>query len=108
MAQFLPIVHFQSNHFKEEDYEFLENPDSGSNEHILNGVHNIIARLKRASIRRSLQVDELCADLQLCKYPYIVCGDFNDPPFSYTYESTIVIIVIIVMITIPVIISIIT
>lgn len=80
-------VHFQSNHFKEEDYEFLENPDSGSNEHIINGAHNIIARLKRASIRRSLQVDELCADLQLCKYPYIVCGDFNDPPFSYTYES---------------------
>ena len=80
-------VHFQSNHFKEEDYVFLENPDSGSNERILNGAHNIVSRLKRASIRRSLQVDELYADLQTCKYPYIICGDFNDPPFSYTYES---------------------
>jgi len=80
-------LHLQSNHFKEEDYEFLDNPDSGSNEHILNGAHNIIGRLKRASVRRSLQVEELSADLLLCKYPYIICGDFNDPPFSYTYES---------------------
>jgi endonuclease/exonuclease/phosphatase (EEP) superfamily protein YafD len=25
--------------------------------------------------------------IELCKHPVIICGDFNDPPVSYTYRK---------------------
>lgn len=80
-------VHLQSHHFKENDYKFLENPDSASNGEIMKGVKNIGARVKKAAVKRANQVDVLKAHMQLSPYPYIICGDFNDPPFSYAYQT---------------------
>ena len=34
-------VHLQSNHLRNEDYKFLEQPDSGSNEQIANNVRRL-------------------------------------------------------------------
>jgi endonuclease/exonuclease/phosphatase family metal-dependent hydrolase len=82
-------VHMQSNHFKRRDYEFLQNPDSGSNEKIYEGVRSILARLKKAAKIRAAQIDELSIHISECPFPYIICGDFNDPPFSYAYQSIV-------------------
>ncbi len=79
-------VHLQSNHFKEKDYQFIESPDSGSNEQILRSSKSILYRLKEGAIKRAQQVDELKIHMNLSPYPIIVCGDFNDPPFSYVYH----------------------
>ena len=35
---------------------------------------------------RSRQVDELSAHINSSPYPVIICGDFNDPPYSYAYS----------------------
>ncbi len=81
-------VHFQSNHFKQDDYEFLEIPDSlESNKNKLRSTFNILKRLKTAAIKRSQQADELRLHIAACPYPVILCGDFNDPSFSYTYQT---------------------
>lgn len=81
-------VHFQSNHFKQNDYEFLENPDSlEANKNKWKSMLNIVRRLKTAAVKRSKQADELNLHMAACPYPIILCGDFNDPPFSYTYQS---------------------
>ena len=80
-------VHLQSNHFKEKEYRFIEAPDSGSNEEILQSSKSVLKLLKKGAIKRSGQVDSLKIDMAASPYPIILCGDFNDPPFSYTYSQ---------------------
>ncbi len=80
-------VHLQSNHFKKKDYEFISNPDSGSKEDMVNGAMSIIKHIKKGVIKRTEQVDELRAHIETCKYPVLICGDFNDPPYSYAYNT---------------------
>jgi len=79
-------AHLQSNHFKEEDTKFLEVPDSSSKAEVVKRSESILKRLKKASIKRAVQTDELKAHVLSSPYPVIICGDFNDPPFSYTYN----------------------
>jgi endonuclease/exonuclease/phosphatase family metal-dependent hydrolase len=80
-------VHLQSNHFKKRDYEFMANPDSGSNEDMLRGALSIMKHLKKGVLKRTEQVDELRAHIESCEHPAIICGDFNDPPYSYAYNK---------------------
>jgi endonuclease/exonuclease/phosphatase family metal-dependent hydrolase len=80
-------VHLQSNHFKKKDYEFIANPDSGSKEDIVNGAMSIISHIKKGVIKRTEQVDFLSAHMASCRYPILICGDFNDPPYSYAYNT---------------------
>lgn len=79
-------AHLQSNHFKEEDTKFLEEPDSLSNDEALKRSESILKRLRNGSMKRGKQADELKAHILTSPYPVIVCGDFNDPPYSYTYS----------------------
>ena len=77
-------VHFQSNRFRKEDYEFLGDPNK-QKEKLLASV-NIISKLKTSAIKRSKQVDVVASHIENSPYPVIICGDFNDPPSSYTYN----------------------
>ena len=43
-------------------------------------------KLKKAFVLRAGQVDILADHLASCRYPVILCGDFNDTPSSYTYR----------------------
>lgn len=78
-------IHFQSNRFRKEDYEFLNKPDAQKDK--LSASKNIINKLKTASIKRSKQVDAVASHIENSPYPVIICGDFNDPPSSYTYNK---------------------
>ena len=80
-------VHLQSNHFKADDYHFIGNTGDLSNDHLMKGTKSILGRIRRAVIRRSQQVEELRAHMDQCPYPVLLCGDFNDPPFSYAYQT---------------------
>lgn len=42
-------------------------------------------KVKRSITRRPRQVDQVFEDIENCKLPSFVCGDFNDNPMSYTY-----------------------
>jgi endonuclease/exonuclease/phosphatase (EEP) superfamily protein YafD len=79
-------VHLQSNHFKEKDYKFIQSPDSGSNEEIFNSSKAILRRLKAGAVKRAQQVDELKQHMNSSPYRVLLCGDFNDPAFSYVYH----------------------
>lgn len=46
---------------------------------------NIAKKLKFGFIERAKQVDHLLSHIKQSPYPVIVCGDFNDIPYSYTY-----------------------
>ncbi len=78
-------VHLESVHLGDVDYQAIDNLD---NDTLSNAVHykNIFRKLKTAYINRARQVDLIAAHLEKSPYKVIVCGDFNDPPFSYSYH----------------------
>ena len=44
-------------------------------------------KYKNGTINRSIQVDKLVGHIKESPYKAVVCGDLNDPPYSYTYEK---------------------
>lgn len=84
-------MHLQSISFGYADYRFVEalkeNTDTLDAGNIEIASKNILRRLKRAFIKRAEQTDKVMQHMASCPYPMIVCGDFNDTPFSYTYHS---------------------
>lgn len=44
-------------------------------------------KLYRGFLKRALQVEQLSDSIAHSPYPVIVCGDFNDTPSSYAYQT---------------------
>lgn len=81
-------MHLQSINFKVEEYKFVQKiADEEPTEDEVKYSKGILRRLKRAYVKRAIQADLVAAHIRMCKYPVIVCGDFNDTPFSYAYET---------------------
>jgi endonuclease/exonuclease/phosphatase family metal-dependent hydrolase len=70
-------VHLQSMSIDENDLSDFER--------VRNNYSTVFQKLKYGFISRASQVDNLVAHLQSSPHPVIVCGDFNDLPYSYTY-----------------------
>lgn len=81
-------MHLQSIHLLKEDYKFIDalGKDSVDVDEY-KGSRKIAGRLKRAFIKRAEQVDSVARSIKKSPYPVIVCGDFNDTPASYTYQT---------------------
>ncbi len=80
-------THLESIHFGWSDYKFIQNLNNDDVEQDeLKGSLNILRRLRKAFIKRAMQVDVLHDSISASPYPIIVCGDFNDTPSSYTYS----------------------
>ncbi len=78
-------VHLASIRFQPEDYEFIDEmqKDLDTKTDVLS-TKRIIKRLKIAFLKRSKQVADIKNHIVACKIPYIIMGDFNDTPCSYT------------------------
>jgi endonuclease/exonuclease/phosphatase family metal-dependent hydrolase len=46
-----------------------------------------VRRLKRGFVTRDHQISMLADHIKASPHPVIVCGDFNDVPYSYTYQK---------------------
>ncbi len=79
-------VHFQSIRFQPEDYEYLNQVKSEINADV-SSTRRIGSRLKRAFIKRSMQVKLVKEHTQTCATPYVIAGDFNDTPISYAVNT---------------------
>lgn len=81
-------MHLQSIHLLKEDYKFMEDIQNDTAEvDEIKGSENILRKLKRAFVKRAVQCDSIAASIRQSKHPVIVCGDFNDTPVSYTYQT---------------------
>jgi endonuclease/exonuclease/phosphatase family metal-dependent hydrolase len=82
-------MHLQSIKFGKEDYKFIEQVqnDTTDTKDEVEKSKNILRRLKRAFVKRSIQADGIARHIENCKYKVIVCGDFNDTPSSYVYHK---------------------
>jgi endonuclease/exonuclease/phosphatase family metal-dependent hydrolase len=48
---------------------------------------NVIGKLKKGFLRREIQSNRIREEIDKSPYPVVVCGDFNDVPNSYAYET---------------------
>lgn len=51
------------------------------------GLRRILASIKNAFVKRSLQLQMLMEHIEESPYPVIIAGDFNETPVSYTYRT---------------------
>jgi len=81
-------IHLKSVGFQNEEKELLDNVvkrDYGRKD--LRTAKAIIRQLITASFEREKQVKILSTHIGNSPYPVIICGDFNDPPTSYSYRK---------------------
>lgn len=78
-------VHLQSLKFSKENLNYL---DSGSiKTNATTESKSIISKIKKGIIKRASQAFFIKDEMNHSPYPIIVCGDFNDVPVSYAYET---------------------
>jgi endonuclease/exonuclease/phosphatase family metal-dependent hydrolase len=81
-------IHFESIHFGQEDYLFMNDigKSYSENENILEKGQRIFMKIGNAFTRRAEQVETVRRYVASSPYPVILCGDFNDTPASYVYN----------------------
>ena len=77
-------THLQSVRFRKGDYESIEKIKNREDS-LLENSKNIFSKLKTGLIYRSRQADIVQKELQNSPYPFVITGDLNDVPNSYTY-----------------------
>lgn len=79
-------VHLESIRLKQEQLNYMSQVIKGKTKQI-RPSKKIGGQLRRAFFERAAQVDMVKKHMASCPYPYIVCGDFNDPPSSYAFNK---------------------
>lgn len=49
----------------------------------------LLKRLRREFVKQQEQVEQIIAHKSKCRYPVILCGDFNNTAYSWTYNKLI-------------------
>ena len=82
-------LHLVSIRFGYDEYVFYDNLKNKKTEDIQfkDKILTILKKLKTAFLIRSEQVEMILAHIRTSPYPVIICGDFNDTPFSYSYHQ---------------------
>ena len=80
-------VHLKSIGFHDDERYLLNNVvKTEYSDSDVYTMKNIVRQMIKSSISRVDQVDIVSSYIAQSPYPVIVCGDFNDPPSSYTYQ----------------------
>lgn len=77
-------VHLRSFALQDEDKEFVQKSAENVKVDDEASTKRVGRKLKRAFANRSEQAKSLRKHIDECPYPYIVMGDFNDTPMSYS------------------------
>lgn len=78
-------VHLQSLKFTQENREYLDSLNIKTTS--ASESKSVVRKIKRGVIKRAVQARFLKDEMNHTPYPKIVCGDFNDVPVSYAYET---------------------
>ena len=79
-------VHLQSIRFRKTDYDFVSGNETATKSNIEQGK-GLLRRMLDAYGKRAIQADVVAAHIKSTPYPVMVCGDFNDVPLSYAYQT---------------------
>jgi endonuclease/exonuclease/phosphatase (EEP) superfamily protein YafD len=81
-------VHLKSVGFNDKEKHLLHNAVKRDySESDVRTAQAIIRQMKVSSFSRAKQVEILSAHIAQSPYPVIICGDFNDPPTSHSYQK---------------------
>ncbi len=75
-------VHLHSLQLKERELN-----TKGGGEKIKQNAKSVGSKLRHGFLERTQQVRLLDSNIKSSPYPVIVCGDYNDLPYSYTYTT---------------------
>jgi len=78
--------HLQSIHLGYDDYDTIEELSENQNTNWYR-LRNILRKMKHAFAKRAEQAKLVHDHVSKCQAQKIVCGDFNDSPVSYTYQT---------------------
>jgi len=79
-------IHLQSYRIDPDKYRIIEYPGITSEED-LREARELGSKYKRAVKMRAVQARLIRQKIKESPYPVIVCGDFNDTPASYAYQT---------------------
>jgi endonuclease/exonuclease/phosphatase family metal-dependent hydrolase len=79
-------THLQSVQFRKNDFEKIEQIKRTDGE-VVENSKTIFGKLKRALFLRKIQADVVKETIAGSPHPYVLTGDFNDVPNSYTYYT---------------------
>ncbi len=79
-------IHLQSLKFTQSNLSYLDNASINGDSNITESK-SIISKIKTGFIKRSTQANFIKDEVDHSPYPVILCGDFNDVPNSYAYET---------------------
>jgi endonuclease/exonuclease/phosphatase (EEP) superfamily protein YafD len=79
--------HLQSYQLKPAEINRIDSLNFENNNESKAKLRALAHKFKTAIIKRAEQAATLREHLNQCKYPVIVCGDFNDTPVSFTYRT---------------------
>ncbi len=80
-------LHLQSTSIRPEDTHFIEGHQYLVDSEREERLRSIVARLVENNCKRAEQAEAVAQFLGTSPYTTIVCGDFNDVPLSYTYNT---------------------
>ena len=82
-------VHFETTGFNGAMYRFSRMERKGQSVEDNAIINAIYGSYTRGMAVRARQADIVANEIKQSKYPVIVCGDFNDIPYSYVYHTVL-------------------
>jgi len=79
--------HLQSYGLQPAEINAIDSIDFNGNNYDKQKWKGLAWKFKNANIKRAQQAAALREHIDKCRYPVIVCGDFNDTPVSFTYRT---------------------
>ncbi|MGG9970847.1 endonuclease/exonuclease/phosphatase family protein [Ferruginibacter sp. SUN002] len=80
-------IHLQSLRFSKKNVSYIQDESLQDKAKNLEETKSILSKLKTGIINRKTQADWIREEMQKSPYRIMVCGDFNDVPNSYAYET---------------------
>jgi len=81
------IMHLQSFGLSDEDKAVIEDVKQDQDQESIARSRSFAWKFNDAYVRRAEEAEKARAIISQSPYPVIVCGDFNDLPYSYTYTT---------------------
>jgi len=79
--------HLESYRFTADDINSLDSLSTNTKAKNMKEFRLFGSKMKKAFIKRATQAEELRRQIEQSPYPVLVCGDFNDTPVSYSYNT---------------------
>lgn len=79
------VLHLQSFGLTDDDKAYIEKVKR--NDENIKKSKSLLSRFNNAYVKRAKEADQVAEIVAASPHPTIICGDFNDLPYSYTYTT---------------------